>query len=730
MTFTNERGEVLDFDGEFGITKQAVSFTNVKSIKGDFSVNFRVDNNSVNRKVLNYDGPQMLNQVAFTRQSFTLMRNGNPFAKGFLVIQSDLGSELDCYFISGNSNWINLLNGLITELDYSGVTNVTNYETVLTPANVNSKLYSTSGIVFPFVDWCYNGNKGNVDYFIDELTDHRNDPAISYYEFYPCFYLHSLLSQIGLQKDLKFSGDLLNDRLFKSLVIPPYTGDIRRPRSNRVTAYGQNSTNTSVAYVTYSMTEGSDPDGCYANPTYTANKNCKLIITFDLLYASTTGGDILELAVIRNGAFVTTFLSLAANPALTNVGPSVIYVTAAAGDTVTIRSRTNIANPYTIRGNVKIDVAELITANDYIKPDQFLPALSCLDIVKFCVSNFGCVVSYNQYSKTISMTPIESIKEEDAQDWSEYIDVDSIKINYSIDAAANNYQRLRKSGETDIKAYNNANVVKFGEGNLQTEADNKDAADILSSPFSATMIQQGKNGNWMANIPLIQMVDAGDPIPYTSISADGTRAAFTIVTDNTFTAGQVFRIVDDISGNLGIFRLESYFSATQIEFSNLLYTQTGTGRIYPQEITFNEVGPKILSVNTEKPATDVMASFTAFQIDSIGNISYLSTAHFTKPAAIGLNLDTNKNNLAFDNPDIDGYTNPTINQRYFPRINRMIANPSVGAKFNLPESVFQGFDFQQFIYLKTAKLTGYFFVDKITNYVDSNSPVDVTLLML
>jgi len=165
MTFQNDDGEVLDFDGSFAITKRAVSFFR-STILGDVSINFEVDNNSVNRKVLGYDGPQMLNQVAFTRQSFTLIRNGNPFMRGSLVIQQDLGATLSCYFVSGNANWFNLVQGLITELDYSGITNGTDYTTQLTSTNVLTSMATldsdnAGGVCFPLVDWCYKGNKGN-----------------------------------------------------------------------------------------------------------------------------------------------------------------------------------------------------------------------------------------------------------------------------------------------------------------------------------------------------------------------------------------------------------------------------------------------------------------------------------------------------------------------------------------------------------------------------------------
>ena len=113
----------------------------------------RVNNNSETRAILNYKWPEPLEQVAFTRQAFNLIRNGNIISRGYIVIQEDSGDFLSCFFLSGNSNWINQLKGVITDLEW------VNYSTKIDVTNVRN-ITASSGIVFPMVDWAYNLQQG------------------------------------------------------------------------------------------------------------------------------------------------------------------------------------------------------------------------------------------------------------------------------------------------------------------------------------------------------------------------------------------------------------------------------------------------------------------------------------------------------------------------------------------------------------------------------------------
>ncbi len=120
-----------------------------------------------------------------------------------------------------------------------------------------------------------------------------------------------------------------------------------------------------------------------------------------------------------------------------------------------------------------------------------------------------------------------------------------------------------------------------------------------------------------------------------------------------------------------------------------------------------------------------MNTITAFAT----TISSLHYSVFTAGKS-GFNIDNYSANLAVDNPNISGYTNPTTKQVYFGSISKFLQNPDVRAKMIIPESVYREFNFENLIYIKSEKLTGYFFVRSIVNYVDGNTPCEVNLNML
>ena len=724
MTFRNDEGEVLDFDGDFAITKRAVSFFTSK-ILGDFSTTFQVDNNSVNRKVLGYDGPQMVNQVAFTRQAFTLVRNGNNFARGFIVIQSDNGATLSCYFISGNSNWINLLNGLITELDYSGVTNVTNYETLLDITTVNAKLHSTSGVVFPLVDWAYAFNKGGDTYALGfDLVDVKGDTLQTVMDYYPCFYLKTLVDEITKQNSIKIAGDVLLDPLYNRFILPPNNGQIKRADIRVTTAYGS-TFSTSAGPVKYDQfTDGSDPDGNFANDEYTVPFNAKIIISYTIVTSTVPAGSNLIVAGALNGTPGISGLTFTTSVSVTSTTVTATG-TFVKGDVISLYvQRSGAAGTVDVTLNIKFDIPTNVTTDDYVTPDLFLPPLRSLDIIKFLVNYFGCACSYSEYSKTITINTIDGFKLEDAEDWSDYIQVNTISMDYTIQSAKNNYQRLQEPEDARLRGYNKGRVVKYGEGNIETENTLKEINELMQVPFAPSDFSLSKNNIWQSSVPIIKLRDSGEAITYQSTSNVAGRRSYNYTFDYLFEPLQLVRIVDDNQGDIGIFYTTNSGTITlgSVQFEGLTFTTTSTGRLYIQEIEYQSIAPRIL---LNKPETSVGDFGSALNALSAASRSF---AHFCKPVT-GDIIDSYKANAAFDNPD-GNFSDPTINQMYFSKIGRMLGNPTLKAKFLLPESVFQDYDFQSFIYLKTEKLTGYFYPEGITNYHDGNTPVEITFYML
>lgn len=732
MTFVNDDGEVLDFDGTFAITKRAVSILDSK-IKGDISITFQVANNSVTRKVLNYDGPMMLDQVAFTRQPFTLMRNGNPFVRGFIVIQRDQGSTLSCFFISGNSNWINLLDGLITELDYTGVTNVTNYETQIPPS---SFFGFTSGVTYPLVDWSYNLNQG-ANYFAGNVLDVSADQTNVHFDQYPCFFLHSLITEIVKQNGLKISGDIVDNVVYKNMVLTPIRGDIRRPDVKIVTAYGAAQTTSSATPVQYTqLTQGSDPDGLFASNVYTAAKSTKIIFTVVVKSVTGTGSFNGTVSLRRNSVVISTITDLGGPVGGVVDGGIGTYTIPINSSAVNVSDQFDLAiqlvtgTDITLSLDFKIGIKTQMIGQDRVLPNYFLPPIKSVDIIKFIVNYFGCSVYYDALSKTLSINQIEAMQPEDADDWSAY--VKSIQVDYVTTAASNNYMRLLKSSDPEIKAYNKGNTVRYGEGNITTDITSKTDADLFTIPFAASQFSISKNGFWLCNVPLVKLTDT-TPFNYTSVADDGSgNAVFSFAGVAALAVNQAVRVVDDIAGDAGIFIVAASSEAAgvvTVEFFGYPYPGvTGTGKLYPQQREFNEIEPRILILNYSLSPSEIKDD--GAEVDIQGSpVSSIDVAYFTKPNT-GLGIDNRKSNLALENPQDAQFSDPTIKELYFSKISKMIGNPTFGAEMILPESVFQGFKFDRFIYLKTKDLTGYFWVDSIDQYVDSVTPVNVKLLML
>lgn len=745
MTFVNDAGEVLDFNGFFALSKRSVSFFNSK-IQGDYSINFSVDNNSENRKFLNYDGPMMLNQVAFTRQPVTAVRNGNALARGFIVIQNDLGKTLSCYFISGNSNWLNLLTGLITELDYSGVTNAVNYEKQIPEASTFP--FETSGTTFPLVDWCYDLKKGSNDWYNRDILDSRADQYQVFFERYPCFYLHSLVGEIVKQNELKIAGNVLDNPLYSKIVITTDNGEISREAVKLTTAYGTAQTTNSATYVQYTnLVEATDPEALFASSVYTSGRFTKLLITVKVNSVTGAGAFVGTWAVRRNGSAL--FSAQAGDATGTpNVGIGVYtFVVDAASNAVgtqwDLAFKLDGGTSITLDLDLKIDIPTQITSRDVVLPNQYLPKLSCLEVIKFVINYFGCAVYFDEYSKTLTINQIEGLKLEDAQDWSEYFR--SAKIDYTVTSSQKNYLRFTESSDTDIKAYNKSNLLNYADGVIETGNTLKPQQDLFQLPFAPSGFGLAKNGYWMANVPLVKLYDAGDPFKYTAIVDDGSgNAVFQFAGQVALTGdgvvsgvhGQAVRIVDDTSGDAGIFIVNTSsvsLGVVSVEVFGYPYPgATGTGKIYLQQREYQQIEPRFLVVDHQVSPASLANGVSTWTLHTVGGtsaISSISNAYFCKQT-VSLGMDNYLSNLAIQNPNIELFTFPDVQTLSFGKISRIIGNPVVTTEMTLPESVFQSFQFGHFIYLETKDLTGYFWVDSITNYRDSSTPVQVNLLML
>lgn len=738
--FQNDEGEVLEVNQDIAISKRSTSIFGFV-VQGDFSLNFRVNNNSETRAILNYKWPESLEQVAFTRQAFNLIRNGNIISRGYIVIQEDSGDFLSCFFLSGNSNWINQLKGVITDLEW------VNYSTKIDVTNVRN-ITASSGIVFPMVDWAYNLQQGyNARFLVGggvvlgdimRIKDIYNDPNVSFSDFYPCLYLHTLVTELLQQNGLKLDGNILQDPLYKSMVITPVSGVMKRTPFKDLLAYGSSQAIGAFATVKYtSFTTIRDPDNTFSssNNRFTASKNGVLIFTITCVAISNTN---MLVIIYKNGVSTSSMQFTAAGDSIqTDTYSESYFGNSIRGDYYEIYVFGDAAGG-NITLNLKIQEPENIYPSDYVDPSNFLPKLRCDEIIKFITYYFGCDIYFQQASKTLQVNIIEKII--DTEDWSEFYD--SHTAIYAIEQAKNNYVKFLPPDETQIKKYNEIRKVGYGEGVIETDNELVEDYSLSEFPFAPSSFGQDLNGVWLANVPLVNLVDEGAAINFSAIAnAGGGLAQFTSTID--LEVWEVIRIVNNHGNNMGYFTVVSITTGPSTFTCYFPFTSNYAGTFYRQKINFNNIKPRILSFKNNTNFSDFASTtgglrtwnsqynlvIVSGSTPTPVNYSTHGYAVFAK-SKTGEQIDKWKNNCAIDNPDISDFTDPTVSQLYYGNITRMIKRPMFEIRLILPESVFAQFDFSKFVFIKTEKLTGYFKIDSIEEYRDGNTIAKVKAYMI
>jgi len=642
MTFRDDNGNEIEVSGEIAMTKRSVSFFNSK-IQGDVSTTFQIDNNSVNRKTLGYQGPQMLNQIAYTKQAFNRVRTGNILDRGYIVIQSDNGPTLSCFYVSGNSNWVQLLEGLITELDFTGKTNGRDYQVIWQQSNLSN---TGSGIVFPLCDWSYDYYKGNNKYFMytdGRLADNTEATRKTLIDFYPCYYLSSLVKEIISQAGLKYDGNLFNDALFNSLALTPDNGLIKRDPYKNIYLVGSNQSYGPLGTSKYtSFTEVSDPDELFTSNTFYPEISAKYYFTIYVIYASASSG---TFYIYKNGVSVYSYTGASSGFSITT------NLLGVYGDYFEL-FYTGGGVATDIRFNMKIETAEIVEVGDYLNPSDFLPSMKSMDVMKFCINYFGCSVYFNDVSKTVIITIVEKINISDSYDWSQYYVAHRSK--YTIDRAANNYMTWTENRtDNDVQKYNDKHKLQFGDGNIQTTNTLKEEATIAKFPFIPFGADFDVFNVYKTNIPLINLVDDGlGGVAYTSIVSSatygGTNASSYAVADTTVFTDRpnIYRVTNSGGDNIGIF-YGVVVSGTLLDIFRA-FDVTDTGSIFPQKVRYNKIGAGLVSVKNTS-VSDFSNDSSIIVYDNSSNYEFTSINYgtFTKKK-ITKNIDIWKNNLAID----------------------------------------------------------------------------------
>lgn len=754
-SFITSDGNTLEYNGQdIAVTKQTVSFFDFK-IKGDVSVSFDLPNTAKNRKYLNYYGFGQRNSAAYNLIPVTHVMDGNTLGNGNLIIEDSDDDYIRCYYVSGNANWFDALKFNLRSIDYS--------EYVVSAAGHDDRKALESGIVFPVVDWAFNGQK--LGYTFCHTT---GDDGIQ--EMFPCFYLHSLVKEVSKHANIKINGtlidgvningQLIDDYAFKHIVITPEGPDMAWPDDQvadslavaKPIAVKAMTTTLQIMPLDYLYEAGGTQYSTSAY-RYTAQISATFRVTLDFR-ASVSQSYVISL--YKNGVLSGNFVATGTF----NTIYQWRYENVTAGDYLEVwvfaaSSGYNILTGTSVRYEIEKHIhpayfdgtgaspsnPKAVTHIPYTTPAAIVPDITALELIKWVSFYFACIPVYDVESNTLVLDPLIYTKKEDAVDWSEYYV--SHKVSWNTGAAKNNRIQTPELQDTEIKLYNKQNLTRYGGGTIVTDFEKEQENEVYEMPFGGSWdIPSQTSLRWF--LPCIEFYklenDLDNAIEYTSVTnsvqATGESARFDFpASSNTIGDNEVVLVVSS-SGDYSGYGITFTTTSSQMFIRGLAFSATDTGKVIRQNISTNQSGHRILLV---APGSQVSTaggqSFMVFRYANIGNTvngqpttpgtsSTACLAWFDKPK-VGYAIDENRHSLSIDNILGREY-NITIGDKYHSVMRSIFNGPRIKAKLRLPAAAYAGFN-HSYVFIKSQDLTGYFLVEKIDRYLGPDTLTEVWL---
>lgn len=734
-SFIDDNGNVLDYSGaDLLTTAQVASFYSF-NLKGDYTVDFKIPNTAKNRKALGYYGPQQIVSPAFSQLSYSMIRNGTKIRKGYLIIKGSDQNNIDCFFVSGNSNWFDSLQFNVRDIIFPS-------RFVVSWESMDTQKTATEGIVFPIVDWCYNGYHRASAFNLQNYHT-APGPFDAIQEVFPCLYMSTLIKEMGNHGRINITGDLLSDPVFNRIIITPDGPQMTISDSliKKTVARTTLSANESISsdhpvfdvltekgdLATYSTTTG------YYTCPFKGVYKCVVKYNVAVNFVLTTG-----IEQWRGGSMVGS--RGAWSDSNQTSGDYTLDFACEAGDQLrfaktgggTISMSSTVAfmleneiKPYYIynsgSGTYQLSCVGLVM------PNAICPDITGVDLIKSLCVMFGAFCTYDETSKTLSINKTSKIRRENAKDWSRYYV--SHYSNYQTGIANNNFIKYQDTPEAGLMQYDQYNVAGFGGYNLQTSFNQLAYKDLYQIPFAGSWdeVCQSMLGWFM---PYIKFYDLKDDLTqtwsFTTVTNSGGNANFNAASGNTFSLGDLVKISGSFYSGYGII---SSATSTDVQISGLNYINTDAGKLTKVQFSpVQSVNRLLLAYPNSSTSSAGGGTFNFYYGVTLASSVSSTTAclaWFDKPK-MGFTIDDLRDSLAMDTVANRSYNN-TMGEKYLQHVKNIFNNPTVKAKMLLPANVFQSFDFTNFVYLKTETLEGYFFVQKL-EWKDSQTECNVELL--
>lgn len=755
-------GSYLDYDGDLVIEKQSKLFKDISLVAGNYSYADTLPLTSNNKEIL---GLEMSNQDKIIYGNIpgeVLTDSGELIYIGSIRIDSIVGYVINFTFLSGNSDWINLLgndqviNNILNldlkdfEIDISFPGSVFGGATEID--HIVNRFGKTSGIVYPLVD------RGGLQT--------RGFRRLRVGDFQPFLFLKTIMDRIFVQSGLKLQGPLLNDPLYANAIITGNNLTVEQKQiDNRKVFAGLQVSQSFTGLTTINLTTGftntlfnrvytNSVNANFDSTTHKYNVDARMYLRIYGNGAYSNVGDSVRVSVFQNGV-TSQNIQYPAN--IYNFSFD-YYFYAVPGDVfwVTIQRVVGAAAISITEANIYFEPQKIY----HLYPASLLNSMPFVDFVGDVFRMFNVVPSYNGFTKTVTAELFKNIKNNIPVDISQYIE--SIDQRFSEDVnsySKQNILELNASSTEEIGKYNTLNKIPYGAGQLTIHnfyLQAKSSMVTLKKFVAPYVYFNTVFGCWLPKLPFVKIEQANatnasntvltQPFKVTSVSenSDVPGTAIFNSSDYANNSGSGTGIIQENLASWRLIRILTNNNSYNFDwpvfhfppYANQYSTDcpfgiTVTGTI--QWMDIKEQSTNEMVILSLIPASQVR-SFSSFNDIGIGagidgstvidNTMYtvFDFAYFLPPPNMNI-----QETLAFGLPN--GFTGLSATDNYYRETGDILNDPvKYTARCYLPEKIFRTLDPTLPVRIKTKEHNSLCYLNRITGYKGSLIPCDVELM--
>jgi hypothetical protein len=701
-------GQYLDFNDDVTIERMVKIFEEIDATQGDFSYSFSLPPTSKNLAALGHPHPDVSSKIIYSDMEAELLDSeGSTIYKGGLKVEVVNKKEIKCSFISGNSNWISLLTGNMTEL------RLHQYNVEQNSANIIASWSNTSGIVFPWLDTGTLLTRGYISANVED--------------FVGAFYVKTLFKEVFTQIGIKLKGDFFNDWTFNNLLMLTNTRSKVDKENN--SAYIAKSTNQTIEPGSEDITFNETTTPYSVGSDLTLTSSTTITVPYAMiadLSASLSCTDTLGMSIFLDGVTVAfDFKFQEPNASVRN-----LYIPSGGQIKVTVVNGTG--------GNVTVSAGKLRVTPKFIYAAfgrSCVPLWTKQEFVGRILSLFNAVTDYNPHTKTLTVDLFDKIKTKTPIDISEYITVeDEDYTEFISNYGRNNNFTYSENDDESVQEYNISSFIKYGAGVVTVDNSFiQESASVVDSEISAPVSYYNSMFNQSIEKVDYVSIEEIDSLDFTSITDSGGVPRFNITdADQLFEDGGFVRISDSTTlgynGDWVVTAVTStYITVRGLDFISGSAAATGTVAKIQQVV--NSDDSVYLLLNTgEKPVSD-FSDRSGFYLEDVfdnnWNFSYFNLLQ------LGYDIEEDyKQGLSFGGGETQAYQK-TLLETYWRNFGSILSDPvKLKCTALFPKSVFLRLTPLTPVYLKTEQTTNLYYINRITGYQESHLPCEVELIKL